>query len=123
MRLCLIAIVLLGCANLVLAPVGMTHAHLGLADHSITHAGHVHTDPAQGYDQETGAVLDLSSDATGPVAKAIWTQFAAVFFLLGLVWIITPTAVHLTLKKSRQSEPIRRPCSPPHLRGPPRFSR
>jgi hypothetical protein len=118
----MIAIVILGCANLIMAPVGMTHAHLRLADHAVTHGGHFHSDSDRGHDQGTGAVVELSADATVPAAKATWTQFAAVFFLLGLVWIITPAAVRLTRKRNRQTEPIRRPCSPPPMRGPPLYS-
>jgi hypothetical protein len=122
MRLGMIAIVILGCANLIMAPLGMTHAHFVHTDHTVTHSGHFHADPDHGHDQEDGALIDLSADAKVSAAKAEWSQFVAVLFLLGLAWILVPVTIRISTQRNRQTEPIRRPCRPPPMRGPPLYS-
>jgi hypothetical protein len=107
------------CANLMLAPLGMVHAHIAEADHAVTHAGHLHAFDHASDHHDGEPIVELDKFPNPLTAKMGWLGFVAVFFLVAL-WRWAPRVSGVVRTRKRSTEPItRRPRISPPLRGPP----
>jgi len=110
------------CANLLLAPLGMMHAHIAEDSHPETHGGHLHAfdhAPDQG---DADTIVELDKFSNPATAKIGWLGFAAVFFLV-CIGVLSSLRHGFLRPRRRATEPIPwRPCISPPLRGPPCYS-